>query len=255
MSQWKKYSLSLSICLLALVVAASAQAPIKVYRTELSVPFGVAKGRVVLAGDMLVFVDEDDSNASFSIEKLNVKNWNEADGVVTVNTVKPVRDRSGERTLFPFRFSDGNSAGVAAWLREAPQGGMAGVAIAAKAPDTAAKPADAAGGQPAAVAAATKPEEQKKIYSARQKRFPVGSTDGKLVITDKMVAFESLGDVKRSRQWELKDIKEIKQTGPYVLIVTPFSGDKYTMELQGDSIPPGEFKALTDRIAAARVGK
>lgn len=260
-----RYGLSVCVCALVLAVAAAAQTPIKVYRTELSVPFGVAKGRVVMAGDMLIFVDEDDSNASFAIDKLNIKNWNEAEGVVTVNTVKAVRDRSGERNLFPFRFADGNSAGVAAWLREAPQGMMAGAAMMARQPEAAAnppaKPMDATGGQPAqtAVASATapeaKPEEQKKIYSAKQKRFPVGSTEGKLVVTDKMIAFESLGDVKRSRQWELKDIKEIKQTGPYVLTITPFSGDKYTLELQGDSMPPADFKALTDRIAAARLGK
>jgi len=41
----------------------------------------------------------------------------------------------------------------------------------------------------------------------------------------------------------------------YNRIITPFTGDKYTLELQGDSIPPSEFKALTDRIASARVGR
>jgi hypothetical protein len=244
MTQFRKLCLLVFSCA-ALAGLANAQIPVKVQKAELSVNFGVARGRLVTAGDLLIFVDEDNADGSFAIEKAGIRNLSEQDGIVTIETAKPVRDRSGEKSRLAFRLTDGGSATLMAWYKDAAEGGAATTAR-SESQSTAAR-------TDPAKAAAEKPGS--RVYQAKQKRFPFGSSNGKFVITDNMLAFESFDDIKRSRQWELKDIREIKQTGPYILQIVPFTGDKYQLELQGQGMTSSEFKALTDRIAAARVSR
>lgn len=235
MKMLKHVSLAVMLCLAGLSAAALAQAPVKVQKAELSINFGVAKGRLVTAGDELIFVDDETPDASFALDKTNIKSWNEADGVITVETTKNVKDRSGERNRFAFRLVEGNGTALAAWYKEAV---MAKPAEAALAKDAAAKDAGDKPGQ--------------KVYQARKDNL-VGKVDGKLIIMEKMIHFESSEGLKYSRQWELKDIKAVKQTGPYVLEIEPFSGDKYKLELIGEGMTPAEFKALSDRVGSSRV--
>ncbi len=255
---FKQITLSVALCAVGGSVAAFAQAPVKVQKSELSINFGIAKGELISAGDLLIFVDQEMADGSFSIEKSNIAGWTEADGVITVSTTKPVKDRSGERNRFAFRLVEGNSAAFAAWYREPSKTPMTGTAATTPTPaETAAaapitKSAEAAA---ATAAGVTKPEFKEKSYPAKQKRFPVGSTEGRLVIQEKQVAFEANGDTRRSRIWELKDIKALKQTGPYYLEIEPFIGDTYKVDLLGEGMTPSEFKALQDRVANARLNK
>jgi hypothetical protein len=252
MKPYVRITLAVALCALGAVFAV-AQAPVKVQKAELSINFGIAKGELITAGDLLVFVDQEMADSSFSIEKSNISGWTEADGVITVSTNKPVKDRSGERSRFAFRLLEGNSAALAAWYREPGKNGAApATAEAAAATAQMTKSAEAAA---ATAAGVTKPEFKEKSYPAKQKRFPVGSTEGRLVIQEKQIAFEANGDTKRSRIWELKDIKALKQTGPYRLEIEPFIGDTYNVELLGEGMTPSEFKALQDRVVAARLTK
>lgn len=118
MSYFKRCSLLVFVCVLSLCGAVAAQAPVKVQRAELSINFGVAKGRLVTAGEQLIFVDDEMPDASFTIDKGNIKGWNEQEGVVTVDTNRNVKDRSGERNRFAFRLVEGTSASLATWYKE-----------------------------------------------------------------------------------------------------------------------------------------
>ncbi len=237
-----------SITLMVLVIgaAALAQAPVKVQKAELSIPFGVVKGKLIAVGNTLVFVDEETPDASFSIEKATIRNFSEQDGVITIDTNRPIKDRSGERNKLAFRLSEGNGAGLAAWFKD-PASIVAAVKSNSDSSDTktVTTTTSSSSGMSSDTAVA-------KVYQARQKRFPVGSTDGKLVISDKEIAFESLNDIKRSQRWSYQDIKEIKQESAYIIEIAPFRGDKYKLELQGEGMSSAQFKALTDRIAASR---
>lgn len=241
----KKVHLILWLLVLVFGFTVVAQTPVKVQRAELSIPFGVVKGKLIAVNETLVFLDEETPDASFAIEKASIKNMTEQDGVITIDTSKPIKDRSGERTRLAMRLTDGNGASLAAWYKEAASGASTAKSTTETAPirtaaATAPAPADMTG---------------TKVYQARQRRFPVGSTDGKLVISDTEIAFESLNDIKRSQRWSYSDIKEIKQTSTYLIEIAPFRGDKYKLELQGEGISSAQFKALTDRIAAARTTK
>ena len=255
MNPLKRITLSVALCALSGVIG-FAQTPVKVQKAELSINFGIAKGELISAGDLLVFVDQEMADGSFSIEKSNIAGWTEADGVITVSTTKPVKDRSGERNRFAFRLVEGSSAAFASWYREAPKGMMAASAATTATDATAAAPITKSAEAAAATAAGvTKPEFKEKSFPAKQKRFPVGSSEGRLLIQEKQMAFEANGDTKRSRIWELKDIKALKQTGPYYLEIEPFIGDTYKVELLGEGMTPSEFKALQDRVANARLNK
>lgn len=229
---------------LSIGVGVHAQAPIKVQKAELSIPFGVVKGKLVAAGEMIVFVDEENTDASFAIEKAVIKGWNEQDGVLTIDTSKPVKDRSGERNRLAFRLVDGNGTALAAWYKNSAS------AMSAAATSSETKAAGAT-----APAPASSDMSGTKVYQATQKRFPIGSTDGKLIVSETEIAFESLNDIKRSQRWSYRDIKEIKQSSTYIVEITPFRGDKYKLELQGEGMSSAQFKVLEDRIASARVAK
>lgn len=256
MNPYIRITLAVVLCALSAVLA-TAQAPVKVQKAELSINFGIAKGELIAAGDLLVFVDQEMADGSFSIEKSNIAGWTEADGVITVSTNKPVKDRSGERSRFAFRLLDGGSAGLATWYREPAKNGN-GTASAPTPADAAATTAQMTKSAEAAAATAagvTKVEFKEKSYPAKQKRFPYGASEGRLVIQEKQMAFEANGDTRRSRIWELKDIKALKQTGPYYLEIEPFTGDTYKVDLLGEGMTPSEFKALQERVAAARLNK
>ncbi len=238
------------LIILGIGAAAFAQAPVKVQKAELSIPFGVVKGKLIAVGDTLVFVDEETPDASFSIEKATIRNFSEADGVITIDTNRPIKDRSGERSKLAFRLSEGNGAGLAAWFKD--PASMVAAAVKPSGDSSVAKTVTSTVSQSSGMSS---DNAASKVYQARQKRFPVGSTDGKLVISENEIAFESLNDIKRSQRWSYQDIKEIKQESTYLIEIVPFRGDKYKLELQGEGMSSSQFKALTDRIAAARTVK
>jgi hypothetical protein len=243
MKDYKLVHLILLLLIFTLGISVAAQTPVKVQKAELSIPFGVVKGKLIAVGETLVFVDEETPDASFAIEKSSIRTMTELDGVITIDTSRPIKDRSGERSRLALRLTEGNGAALMAWHAT---NGVSGAKSSAEpvaikiAAATAPAPADLSG---------------TKVYQARQTRFPFGSTDGKLVISETEIAFEGLDDIKRSQRWSYQDIKEIKQTSTYLIEIVPFRGDKYKLELQGEGLSSAQFKALTDRLAAARTTK
>src|SRR6185295_16392945 len=79
---------------------------------EHSVPFGTVTGKLLLLGNYLVFVDEQQPNASFVVAKAAIENL-KADGPeITVQTRESIRNRSGEVTRLSFRVALGADPGV-----------------------------------------------------------------------------------------------------------------------------------------------
>src|SRR4026209_2664905 len=111
----KKVFLS-GILSLLLSTWAVGQSTLQVFKTELSVPFGKVPGSLITIGDHLIFIDDDHPEASFTVARTDLQNLSVADGIVTVQTAKPVRDRSGERTALSFRLrEDTRSVGITSW--------------------------------------------------------------------------------------------------------------------------------------------
>jgi hypothetical protein len=199
-------------------------------RGELSAPFGSVPGRIILAGDRMIFLDDERPAASFYADLGNVDTMSSSQGVTTIQLKKPVRDRDGERSRLSFKLSDpAGEAALAAWQKSPGRNGTSA----------------------AGTAAGTAPAVGVATYTAKlDKRF--GSSNGKLLVDSERVRYESLDDIKDSREWMLGDIKEIKQKNPYELELEPFKGGKYTFQLAGQGMSTEEFTKLADRIAQVR---
>ena len=210
-----------------------AQTKVEVKKAELSVPFGTVNGTAVLVGDYLVFIDEQQVQSSFAIARSEIQKITSEGRGVNIETRQPIRDRSGERSQFTVRLSEGDLATLMNWSRMTPT------------PTTT-----------TTVAAASVPA----VRSAEQMSFPAEFTQfvgrnsrGRLMVTADMVAYESIDNVQSSRRWQFKDIKEIKLKNPYEIEIEPFVGDKYNLKLEGKGMDTGDFKTIVDRITAARI--
>ena len=73
--------------------------------------------------------------------------------------------------------------------------------------------------------------------------------------TNDRLIFESMTDINDSRQWAMKDIKEVKHSSPYKLHVQPFTGDDYNFEFIGQGMDNSDYALLTKLIAAARASR
>lgn len=209
-----------------------AQTKVEVKKAELSVPFGTVNGTTVLVGDYLVFIDEQQVQSSFAIARSEIQKITSEGRGVNIETRQPIRDRSGERSQFTVRLSEGDLATLMNWSRMTPT------------PTT------------TTVAAASVPA----VRSAEQMSYPAEFTQfigrnsrGRLMVTADMVAYESIDNVQSSRRWQFKDIKEIKLKNPYEIEIEPFVGDRYNLKLEGKGMDTGDFKTIVDRITAARI--
>ena len=209
-----------------------AQTKVEVKKAELSVPFGTVNGTAVLVGDYLVFIDEQQVQSSFAIARSEIQKITSEGRGVNIETRQPIRDRSGERSQFTVRLSEGDLATLMNWSRMTPT------------PTT------------TTVAAASVPA----VRSAEQMSYPAEFTQfigrnsrGRLMVTADMVAYESIDNVQSSRRWQFKDIKEIKLKNPYEIEIEPFVGDRYNLKLEGKGMDTGDFKTIVDRITAARI--
>jgi hypothetical protein len=209
-----------------------AQTKVEVKKAELSVPFGTVKGTAVLVGDYLVFIDEQQVQSSFAIARSEIQKITSEGRGVNIETRQPIRDRSGERSQFTVRLSEGDLATLMNWSRMTPTPTTTTVAT-------------------ASVPAVRSAEQMS--YPAEFTQFIGRNSRGRLMVTADMVAYESIDNVQSSRRWQFKDIKEIKLKNPYEIEIEPFVGDRYNLKLEGKGMDAGDFKTIVDRITAARI--
>ncbi len=207
---------------------------------ELSVPFGTAQGKLLLLGDYLVFVDNQQMDASFVIPKAMMENLSADGTTITVVTRSPVHNRSGEVSRLSFRIAPGGDPGeVTGWYG----GGISRMPVSAS---------REAGSASREAASSMMPAGQ--VYQA-QHNHRIGSCNGRLIVGRDQLSYESVDDVSDSRRWEYSSIQEIKHPNPYELEVKPFSGGNYKFKLEGTGMGPAEYKALVDKVTAARTRK
>jgi hypothetical protein len=230
----------LRIMTLSLVMAAmpavAQQAPNpSPLAVELAVPFGTVPGKLLLLGNHMVFLDEQQPETSIVIPKGIIERVTPEGAAIAIQTNEPVRGRSGELRTLNFRVSSGGDPSVVTnWF-----GSGAG------------KSALAAPGIPVPAAAAATAATETATFQARHNhRF--GDCKGQLLFTADQVSYESVDSVSHSRRWEYKSIKETSLPNPYELELTPFSGGTYKFFLDGSGMNPAAYKTLVDRVVAAR---
>jgi hypothetical protein len=219
--------LRIVICTAVVALLATAQPQVQEFRAELSAGFSSVQGRVILAGDRLIFIDETQPETSFYTDRADVQDISAAqDGGVTIQLARAIRDRGGERTRLTLRFpSQEQLALLRNWMERSP-------------PASRSRTADAA-------------NVNELTYSAKHDKF-MGGSSGRLILKPDRILYEALDDAKDSREWLLADIREIKLSNPYELRITPFAGDSYKLTLQGKGMAPEHFSRLQDGVAMAR---
>ena len=109
----QKHITILFFLLLSIVLfpgAADAQTRVEVCHADLYFLASRVRTKVVLVRDTLVFVDDSDPNASFTIDRSNVLKLNEQGRIFTVQTRRPVWYRGRESRQFDFEFAGGSSS-------------------------------------------------------------------------------------------------------------------------------------------------
>lgn len=227
-----RHPLFLTLCIAAAVCTAAsptdAQTLVTVRQAELAVPFGSAQGQLAVAGDQLVFLSQQTPEASIAIARAEIRNLVRSGDTVTITTRQPLRDPSGTRDTFRFRLSEPSD--LVGWYERGPMA------------------ATASSASPAAPAAGSGVLESYQVKHDHR----IGSCQGRLILTEDRLAFESIDEIDDSRQWELADLKEVRQNGIYKLRVVPFVGDTFNFELVGKGMDSGVYRRLVDRIAQAR---
>lgn len=199
------------------------------YPVQLSIPFGGVQGTLLLFEDRLVFADTAKPEFSFGIERSNISESVVVEGVLSVVTSRAVRDRSGERSRFSFKLPATAEPGpLVAWTK--------GVAAPAAAPE-----------------AAASREGQEFVYDAKHTHFPFGACTGRVVFTAERFLFESVGNASHSRQWAMKDLKEVRRPNPYELEIKPFDGNDYKLNLLGKAMSSSDYQKLVEFVTNARM--
>jgi hypothetical protein len=210
----------------------NGQSPVREMRVQLASGFSSAEGRLLTAGDTIIFMDDSRPQASFYTSRAQINQITAGQGdAVTIHFKQPVRDRDGERMRVEFRLSPEDRDALRMWFN---QGTAASTGVSPE-----------GGGSRAATS------DVLKTYSARRDKF-IGSDSGQLIAKQDRLVFES-ANTGASREWLFSDIKRFRQKGPYRLEIQPFSGDKYELELLGGGgMAADDYKKIVDSIARAR---
>lgn len=78
-----------------------------------------------------------------------------------------------------------------------------------------------------------------------------GDQEGKLILKERELAFESLTDARHSRNWKYSDIRELSRRKKE-FSVRPFRGDKYSFQFKNKQSRDHVYDLISQRILAAR---
>lgn len=90
------------------------------------------------------------------------------------------------------------------------------------------------------------PANEPLVYDVRN-----GDQQGKLILKDDVLGFESLSDARQSRTWKYAEIREVSKKRKEVS-VRPFKGSKYSFQFPNNSTRDRLFTMISDRVVAAR---
>lgn len=79
-----------------------------------------------------------------------------------------------------------------------------------------------------------------------------GDQQGKLVVADAELAFESLTDSRHSRRWKYADIRELSKKGKKEFRVRPHKGSRYDFQLKQREERDKIYDLISARLLAAR---
>jgi len=221
----------LAICVFAITLSVQAQPVTHAQKAQMAIPFGQVEGSLLTTGELLLFVDTEQPAGSIAARREEIESLTLENDILTLATKEPLRDRSGPRNRFAFKLADPAAGdGLVAWFKT--------------------------GHGSAAPAAETKAGEDRTwSYNAKHTHFPFGECSGKLVFSKERFSYESVENAGHSRQWNVKDLKEVKRENPYEIDIKPFDGNDYKFKFIQKGMSSDEYRTLVDFVTAARMPK
>jgi hypothetical protein len=101
--------------------------------------------------------------------------------------------------------------------------------------------------RPASAAQAAPPAEQTNMTIDVRN----GDQQGKLMLKDTELAFESLTDARHSRTWKYTEVREVSRRRKE-LVIRPFHGDRYQFQFKNKEARDRIYGLVSDRVVAAR---
>lgn len=208
---------------------------VTVFPAQVVGPNGITDGKVVIAGDQMIFVDDAQPKMSFAIPRANVRRLLSDQGTITIDLSQPLTDRYGTRTQLLLRSPEPDRLNdVVTWS------GLP-VASATVAPRT---------------------DEITDVQSARQAlennrvlMYPAqhGSANGRLLVKSNGVAFESVSDATKSHSWNYTDIRSFdRKAATNEIVIKLLKGDEFSVKLTNPALTDPVYQIVTDRIVMTR---
>lgn len=207
------------------LISAWAVDRITAYSAQLSGPMGTDSGRVIIAGDQFVFVDDVNPDLSFSIPKSDIRTLRLDNGVLTMTASPPFTYGEAARPDAYIRLTDPSSpSAIASWV-----------------------------GVPLEGAVRTTPFPTTTVTTVPLNRMVFGvkhgGDRGRLILGPTSLEFESVNHPDKSRSWTYSQIKEIKRDKNEKKIeIYPFHGDKYEFKVTGGEMAEGLYNILSNRM-------
>ncbi|GAB4408804.1 MAG: hypothetical protein OHK0021_19140 [Bryobacter sp.] len=216
-----------------LVLSAQAQSEVNVIIATLASTQPIA-GKLAVMSEKLLFIDDENPATSFLMDKASIRSANADGEAITLQLNKPIFDRAGSANRVILRLSSvTDSLKIVSWFNS--KGALSNSANSATTPSSS---------NPSVL-----------TYNATRKKFLRGNTQGKLIVDEERIIFESTENASESRRWELKEIREFKQENPFEIVITSSGGEKYSLILEGKGMDNAEYREISDRITKARTDK
>jgi hypothetical protein len=219
-----------------------------------SVPFGSVNGRLVTSGNNLIFIDDQQPQNSFVINRSDIRDVKYEGSMATLSLKRPVRDSAGERSTLNFRFQNPAAATmITSWV--GPGATTAHAAALQPAPATSGvQAASVDGAARTQRQQATAPPLRTESFDVRRNRALWRSDTGRLFLTPTEVIYQSVSNPGASRRWAMSAIREVERKNPFDLKVKAYSGGDYEFKILGGSgLATAQYMALVDRVNLAHL--
>lgn len=199
------------------------QAPVLVREAEYATDYGTFSGRLIVVSDQMVFIERDYPQDSFAIARNEIRAFHSDSNRFTIETMRPLHSRLGDRLHFQFTIRDGTVEPLTLWA-----------------------------GARQTNAQTTLSEQQAQWAYVAKHRHGLGSCTGNLLLGKGRLTYDALDDRDHTRQWLFRDIYRTRRRSPYRLEVETRAGEKYTLELQGRGMDIAVYRQLQNWISLAR---
>ncbi len=200
-----------------------------IHRVQLAGPMGTDRGKMVMVGNELAFVDDTNPDNSFVIPRSDIRTLTLENGDLTMTLAHPFSDMYGGANRAVLHFSDVTSPNmIASWV---------GLPLATS-------------GEASRMTTVVGPAT---VTTEAIVNVKYDDDHGKLIITKNGVNFEDLSNADHSRAWSYAQIKNLKQDeDDHEIKIEPYNGDSYKFKVNGTFLTQQVYNMIGNRIVEAR---